>query len=92
MIHLEGGLEANLHTLYQFSELQMYVVESFLSEPQFRRLYRLFGHPSAPRLVSLWQRAGYVDDMDSETIKQLTRYCQMHQNHGKSPGRLKFTL
>ncbi|RKF78553.1 hypothetical protein GcM1_210027 [Golovinomyces cichoracearum] len=81
-IHLKGVLEANLHTPYEFSELHIYAAKS-LSESQLRRLHRRFGHPSAPRLVILLQRAGYVDDMDPETIKRLTRYCQICQKHGK---------
>ena len=77
--------------------LYAYVAQSFDFNPCFlttvelRRLHRRFGHPSADRLRRILERSGH-DDVDTQALQRLTRYCEQCQMHGRSPGRFKFTL
>ena len=76
--------------------LQSFIANSFNNNPCFltdielRQLHRRSGHPSAGKLHKVLERAGH--ETDKKIIDNLTKYCTHCQKHGKSPGRLKFTL
>ncbi|KJZ68527.1 hypothetical protein HIM_12082 [Hirsutella minnesotensis 3608] len=63
----------------------------FLTERELRRLHRRFGHPATARLHRLLRCAGH-DDIDEQSIREITRMCHHCQINGTSPQRFRFTL
>lgn len=64
----------------------------YLTDVELRRLHRRFGHPSVRRLQTILERSGHADDIDIDTLRHLTKYCEHCQRHGQSPGRFNFTI
>lgn len=66
------------------------ITECHLAEGEIRQLHRRFGYPSAHRPMKALRRSGH--DVDSRTVKQLTKYHQFFQKCRKPSERFKFTL
>ena len=72
----------------EISDSQFY---TDLDENQLRQLHRRFGHPTAQRLLSLLESAGF-EDLDTETVQQINKICGYCQLQSKAPMRFKFSL
>jgi hypothetical protein len=65
-------------------------IATYLTEPELRRLYRRFGHPSVAHLYKILRTAGH--DVESKALQALTNVCHQCQMNGARPTRFKFTL
>jgi len=78
------------HPWMLLNRMEEAMAYSHLTEAELRQLHRRFGHPSVRRFSQVLERAG--QQIDTETLKTITKYCHQCQMHSKSPGRFKFTL
>lgn len=67
---------------------------SFFTETELRRLHRRFGHPSSRKLISLLERADFleVDEQMRKTLEAITAQCRLCQMNQQRPRRFRFTI
>ena len=74
--------------LYYTEEAMAY---SHLTKAELKQLYCRFGHLFVHRLARVLKRAGY-NNINTRTIKHLTKFYKQCQLYTKSLGRFKFTI
>ena len=67
------------------------IAYSHLTKVELKQLYRRFGYLSVHQLAKVLKRARY-EDINTCTIKHLTKFCKQCQLHLKLLGRFKFTI
>jgi hypothetical protein len=90
---VKGSLTVPVVRKWGHPWLQLGKVESiatYLTEPELRCRHRRFGHPSVARLYKILRTVGH--DVESKTLKALTKVCHQCQMNGARPTRFKFIL
>lgn len=75
-----------------YSFIQNFISQNpcFLTEVEFRRLHRRFGHPSVRRFHEILERIDH--EADFYVLQHLTKYCEQCQKHNQSFGRFIFFI